>query len=443
MADSSVEEGERNESVPWSLRTSINNATSETPRRLREDFHHIIRELQPLVNRAEQATPEELATWLNMSNNPNHGDRSGLRSSSGNANNNPQSTDDEVIINMMDSIDHSSNSTVNDDIRYQAQPHGGDTQNTQSSTAGESQQQNIRGQAESLRNSPELRAILSVLEKYIGFAIIMLFKIVFDHKIGILVIIGLGITFFHANSSIKRQIAKQQKRLIGSLFAVTLNLTVCMFFIYYIFDDEQFQYAIILVPVCNRKLELVELLWIVVVTDFILKFITILVKILVLILPAKFIPYQKKGKFYLFLEQTSQLYRLLAPVQPWLCYLTEPYEGHEKIFSVLLSTGYIIAKASPLVKSMKNLKTAFIKLLQPVIYGSRPSVEQLKESGDNCPICQDLFRNPTILNCKHIFCEECVAAWFDREKTCPMCRAEIADDPTWRDGSTSLMPQLF
>ena len=29
-----------------------------------------------------------------------------------------------------------------------------------------------------------------------------------------------------------------------------------------------------------------------------------------------------------------------------------------------------------------------------------------------------------MLHCKHIFCEECVATWFDRDTTCPMCRWE-------------------
>ena len=64
-----------------------------------------------------------------------------------------------------------------------------------------------------------------------------------------------------------------------------------------------------------------DLLWIVGVNDFILKFMAVLAKILVTISPARVIPYQKRGKYYLFLEVTSQLHRQLAPLQPWLMYL--------------------------------------------------------------------------------------------------------------------------
>ena len=38
---------------------------------------------------------------------------------------------------------------------------------------------------------------------------------------------------------------------------------------------------------------------------------------------------------------------------------------------------------------------------------------------------QDSYQEPTMLQCKHIFCEECVSTWFDRDTTCPMCRAKV------------------
>ena len=44
---------------------------------------------------------------------------------------------------------------------------------------------------------------------------------------------------------------------------------------------------------------------------------------------------------------------------------------------------------------------------------------------------------------QHIFCETCIQLWFDRERTCPLCRSVIASDPKWRDGSTEGFVMLF
>ena len=45
---------------------------------------------------------------------------------------------------------------------------------------------------------------------------------------------------------------------------------------------------------------------------------------------------------------------------------------------------------------------------------------------------------------QHIFCENCVLQWLDRQNSCPLCRATVANyDPKWRDGSTAKWPQIF
>ncbi|VEN46075.1 unnamed protein product [Callosobruchus maculatus] len=150
-----------------------------------------------------------------------------------------------------------------------------------------------------------------------------------------------------------------------------------------------------------------------------------------------------KGKIYLFIEATSQLYRSIATIQPWLYYLLESYQGPEKIVAVFLSAFYMISKGSDLMSKVKLLKTAFFKLLQNVSIGSSPSKEQIQTAGEHCPICHDEYDSPVLLQCRHIFCEACVSTWFDREQTCPLCRAKIVDDPSWRDGSTSYFVQLF
>ncbi|KAL9427203.1 hypothetical protein AB3S75_029409 [Citrus x aurantiifolia] len=73
------------------------------------------------------------------------------------------------------------------------------------------------------------------------------------------------------------------------------------------------------------------------------------------------------------------------------------------------------------------------------------SIFQVNAAGDLCAICQEKIHAPILLRCKHIFCDDCVSEWFERERTCPLCRALVkaADLRSFGDGSTSLFFQIF
>lgn len=429
----------------WSFHDSLDphlNVAAEAPRRLREDLHQVIRGLSPLVERSQTIT---LSTWLRHPRS--HGRMSPPESATTTAHVSPLGTQNpvnhnEFVITMdSESPDGSGGSVLPPD-----RPLGGMSSPAANNNNGPSSADSQSSQpTDILRQNPELRALMSVAEKYLPFLLVLLAKLIFDHKTGILVLVGLIVTFLHSNAVIKREVGKQNKRNLGSLVAVAINLLTCVFFIYYVFESDKLYYSLIcMMP--NREtakpLTFWDLLWIVGITDFVLKLVTILCKVVIVVLPAQVIPFQKKGKHYLFIEQTSQLYRSFTPIQPWLCYLFEAYEGASKVFGVVLCLAYIISKGKNIFKKIGLWRTSLSKLMQNVSYGTAPTKEQLGV-GAMCPICQDDFRHPTMLQCKHIFCEECVVMWFDRERTCPMCRAQIADDPTWRDGATTFFFQLF
>ncbi|KAG5895374.1 hypothetical protein JTB14_029597 [Gonioctena quinquepunctata] len=293
----------------------------------------------------------------------------------------------------------------------------------------------------------EAQQFLKVLLKYVPFILILLAKSLYDYHQGIFILVILFITFAHSNSAIKKEAIKRNRRSKAALAIELLYIFVCLVFIHYVFSDDLHNFNIVmnlvLIRTFSHPLSVWNLLWIVTITDFTLKLITVSVKILLTMLPEAVLQFKKRGKIYLFIETISQMYRSIATIQPWLYYLLESYQGPEKIVAVFLSAFYMISKGSDLMSRVKLLKNSFLKLLQNVSIGSCPSKDQIQTAGEHCPICHDEYDSPVLLQCRHIFCENCVTTWFDREQTCPLCRAKIVDDPSWRDGSTSYFMQLF
>ncbi|KAG5317235.1 RNFT2 protein, partial [Pseudoatta argentina] len=283
---------------------------------------------------------------------------------------------------------------------------------------------------------PEVRAMLKQLQQYVPFVTILLAKGLYDHRAGIITFVVLLITFFHANNGLKREIAKQHNRSWSLLMLILCYITACIVFVVYTFN------LYTLVPYAE-PLTIWELLCYVTVMDFFLKLITIICKVLLTCLPVRLLAFQNRGKYYLMVEATSQLYRCVASIQPWLYYLLETYQGQEKIVGIFFSIMYTMSKGNDLLSRLKLFRTAAWKLFQNVRLGVSPSKEQLIASGGICAICHEEYTTPVRLHCKHIFCETCVSTWLDRERSCPLCRASITDDPIYRDGHTTHFIQLY
>lgn len=178
--------------------------------------------------------------------------------------------------------------------------------------------------------------------------------------------------------------------------------------------------------------------------DYIIRFGTMALKALVAAMFLPLLPTRSKGKYYMLLEYISQFYRTLVPTPLWVRYLSNPLLTGA-VFAVLITAVYLMIKGGILFTSIRGLYRAVIMFLQDQLYGRPPSSEELEElNAHQCAICQDDFSRPLLLPCQHIFCENCVLQWFDRQNTCPLCRSAIENyAPKWRDGSTATWPQIF
>ena len=89
------------------------------------------------------------------------------------------------------------------------------------------------------------------------------------------------------------QVARQARTNCGALLAISINLVACILFIYFVFLDNNLPLSAFFNPP-DTVPSFYDLIWIVGVNDFILKFLAVLSKIVVTLMPAKIIPYQKR-----------------------------------------------------------------------------------------------------------------------------------------------------
>ncbi|KAI3808955.1 hypothetical protein L1987_24918 [Smallanthus sonchifolius] len=154
--------------------------------------------------------------------------------------------------------------------------------------------------------------------------------------------------------------------------------------------------------------------------------------------------FRRQGQMLTLVEYTLLLYRAFLPAPVWYrFFLNKEYGG---LFSSLTTGLYLTLKLTSVVEKIGSFYAALKALSRKEVnYGSHATAEQVSEAGDLCAICQEKMEAPILLRCKHIFCEDCVSEWFERERTCPLCRALVrpADIRSFGDGSTSLFFQLF
>ncbi|XP_003706228.2 ring finger protein, transmembrane 2 isoform X2 [Megachile rotundata] len=420
--------------------------TMEQSRLFANNISTTIEEIRPFI---EQQPSASLTSLLNIQRiqNPTH--TVPIASSDNyviNVENHPEDSTNSREVSTYDSHHHQHQTTTTDNflnnIREAANEVVGENQSNNSNNIVNHNNNNNNNNnveennPEGLQMNPETRALIGVFQKYIPFVSILLTKGLYDNRAGILNFIVLLVTFNHANNVVKREIAKQHNKSWVSLLVITCYIVACIVFI-------NFEYETHLFSPYTQPLTIWELLWSVLVTDFILKLLTVVCKVVLTCIPLKLLALRQRGKCYLMVEATSQLYRCIAPIQPWLYYLFEAYQGPEKILGVCFAALYGLSKRNDLLSRIKLFYIAIWNLFQNANLGVSPSKEQIAASGGICAICHEEYSVPIKLYCKHIFCEACVLTWLDRERSCPLCRAEITDDPIYRDGHTTHFIQLY
>ncbi|KAL1348829.1 hypothetical protein HN51_024791 [Arachis hypogaea] len=290
----------------------------------------------------------------------------------------------------------------------------------------------------------DIQRIAKWIEQILPFSLLLLVVFIRQHLQGFFVTIWISAVMFKSNEIVKKQTALKGDRKVSVLVGISIAFMLHVMFIYWWYRNDDLLYPLVLVP--PKANPFWHAIFIILVNDALVRQAAMAFKCILLI-------YYKSGRGHSFrrqaqmltlVEYTLLLYRALLPTPVWYRFFLNRAYG--SLFSSLTTGLYLTFKLTSVVEKVQCFLSALKALSRKEVhYGVNATMEQVNAAGDLCAICQEKMHAPILLRCKHIFCEECVSEWFERERTCPLCRALVkpADLRTFGDGSTSLFFQLF
>ncbi|KAG6416019.1 hypothetical protein SASPL_123440 [Salvia splendens] len=249
------------------------------------------------------------------------------------------------------------------------------------------------------------------IEQILPFSLLLLVVFIRQHLQGFAVTIYSTAILLKSNDILRKQTALKGERrmsvLVGYLFFFMLHI----FGIYWWHRKDDLFYPLLMIPP-KAIPPFWHAIFVILVNDIMARQAAMAVKLVLLM-------YYKNGRGHNFRRQ-GQMLTLIE-------------------YALLLYRALLPTPVQSFFASLKALSR------KEIHYGSVATSEQVNAAGDLCAICQEKMHAPIFLRCKHIFCEDCVSEWFERERTCPLCRALVrpADLQSYGDGSTNLFFQLF
>ncbi|KAK1353129.1 RING finger and transmembrane domain-containing protein 2 [Heracleum sosnowskyi] len=292
-----------------------------------------------------------------------------------------------------------------------------------------------------------IQQIARWFEQILPFSLLLLVVFIRQHLQGICFFgtIWVSAVLFKSNDILRKQTALKGERKISVLVCITLIFMLHVVSVYWWYQSADLVYPLVLLPP-KAVPPFWHAIFVIVVNDTMVRQAAMVFKCILLMYYKNSggHNYRRQGQMLTLVEYMVLLYRALLPTPVWYRFFLNKEYG--SLFSSLTTGLYLTFKLTSIVQKVQLFFAALRALSRKEVhYGSYATSEQVNAAGDLCAICQEKMHAPIFLSCKHIFCEDCVAEWFERERTCPLCRALVrpADIKSYGDGSTSLLFQLF
>lgn len=291
----------------------------------------------------------------------------------------------------------------------------------------------------------EIQQLARWIEQVLPFSLLLFIIFVRQHLQGFLISFWITAVMIKLNDLLRKQTALKGERKISVLIGIMSVLVLHVAGVYWWYKTDDLWYPLLMLPP-----KIIPPFWhaifVIIVNDTMMRQAAMVLKcgLLMYYKSNRGCNYRNQGQVLTLVEYVLLLYRALLPTPVWYRFFLNKEYG--SLFSSLITGLYLTFKLTSIVEkvqaSFAALKALSHKEMQ---YGSHATAEEVVAAGDLCAICQEKMHAPILLRCKHIFCDDCVSEWFERERTCPLCRAIVkpAELRSFGDGSTSLLFQLF
>ncbi|KAK9060995.1 hypothetical protein SSX86_018175 [Deinandra increscens subsp. villosa] len=291
----------------------------------------------------------------------------------------------------------------------------------------------------------DLQQVSRWIEQILPFSLLLLIVFVRQHLQGLFVTIYITAFLYKSNDILRKQTALKGERKLSVLVGYCALFMLHVTGIYWWYQNDDLCSPLFMVPP-KATPTFWNAIFTIIVNDVMVRQAAMAFKLVLLMYykNGRGHSFRRQGQILTLVEYTLLLYRAFLPTPVWYRFFLNKEYG--SLFSSLTTGLYLTLKLTSVVEKIGSFYAALKALSRKEVnYGSPATAEQVSEAGDVCAICQEKMQAPILLRCKHVFCEDCVSEWFERERTCPLCRAVVrpADIRSFGDGSTTLFFQLY
>ncbi|KAI7727867.1 hypothetical protein M8C21_005852 [Ambrosia artemisiifolia] len=271
----------------------------------------------------------------------------------------------------------------------------------------------------------DLQQVSRWIEQVLPFSLLLIVVFIRQHLQGFFVTIYVTAFMYKSNDILRKQTALKGERRLSVLIGYSMIFMFHVVGVYWWYQNDDLSYPLFMVPPKTIP-PFWHAIFIIIVNDTMVRQAAMTLKLVLLMYyrNGRGHNFRRQGQMLTLVEYTLLLYRAFLPAPVWYRFFLNKEYG--SLFSSLITGLYLTFKLTSVVGKVGSFYAALKALSRKEMhYGSYATPEQVNEAGDMCAICQEKMQAPILLCCNHIFCEDCVSEWFERERTCPLCRALV------------------